>query len=88
MDADFLRPKSSHQHEKQHTLEPDYVKPKYGENEKICYMDTDGFTVHVKTEYIYIDIADIETRFDTSDFELDRPLPKRNNTKSNWINER
>ena len=26
----------------------DYVKPKYGENGKLCYMDTDSFIVHVK----------------------------------------
>ena len=34
------------------------------------------------------DIAeDIETRFDTSNFEIDRPLPKGKNKKSNWTNE-
>ena len=31
----------------------DFVKPKYSENAKICYMDTDGFIVHVKTDEIY-----------------------------------
>ena len=30
-----------------------YVKPKYGENTKICYMDTDRFIVLVNTEHIY-----------------------------------
>ena len=55
----------------------DYVKPKYGENAKLCYMDTDSFIVHVKADDIYKDIAeDIEIEFDTSNFELDRPLPK------------
>ena len=40
-------------------------------------MDTDSFIVHVKIENIYKDIAeDVETRFFTSDFELDRPMPK------------
>ena len=54
----------------------DYVKPKYDKNEKRCYMDTDSFTVHVKTNSIYKDIADdIETRFDT--FDLHRSLPNR-----------
>ena len=39
-------------------------------------MYTDSFLVHVKTEDIYKDIAeDVETRFDTSNFEIDRPLP-------------
>ena len=60
----------------------DYVKPKYGENAEICYMDTGSFNVHVKTDDIYKDIAeDVETRFDTSNFELDRPLPKGKNRK-------
>ena len=54
-----------------------YVKPKYGENAKLCYMDTESFIVHVKTDDIYKDIAEnVETRFNTSNFEIDRPLPK------------
>ena len=60
----------------------DYLKPKYGENSKLCYMDTGSFTVHVKTDDIYKDIAeDVEKRFDTSNFEIDRPLPKGKNKK-------
>ena len=70
----------------------DYVKPKYGENEKLCYMDTDSFIVHVKTDNIYKDMAeDVETRFGTSNVEIDRPLPKANKKKKrkkNWNNER
>ena len=35
-----------------------------------------------KTDDIYKDIVeDVETRFDTAHFELDRSLPKRNNEK-------
>ena len=57
-----------------------YVKPKYGENAKLCYIDTDSLIVHVKTDDIFKDIAeDVETRFDTSNFEIDRPLPKGKN---------
>ena len=45
-------------------------------------MDTDNFIVYVKTGDIYKDIADdVETRYDTSNFELDRSLPKRKNKK-------
>ena len=45
----------------------DYVKSKYGENAKLCYMDTGSFEFYIKTEDIYSDIAkDVETRFNTS----------------------
>ena len=55
----------------------DCVKPKYDKNAKLCYIDTESFIVYVKTNDIFIDIAqDVETRFDTSNFEVDRPLPK------------
>ena len=58
----------------------DYVKQRYGENAKIQYMDVYSFTVYVKTGYIYKDIAkDVQIRFDTSDFESDRPLPEGKN---------
>ena len=60
----------------------DYVKPKYGKKAKLRYMDTNSFIVYVKTDDIYKDIAeDVETRFDTSNYELEfnsieRPMPK------------
>ena len=55
----------------------DFVKPKYGEKAKLCYMDTDSFIAYIKTNDIYKDIAkDVETRFDTSNYELERPLSK------------
>ena len=45
-------------------------------------MDTDRFIFHVKADDIYKDIAkDIEKRFDTSNFETDRPLPRGKNKK-------
>ena len=49
-----------------------YVKLKYREKAKLCYIDTDGFIV-----YIYPHNAkDVETRFHTSNYELERLLPK------------
>ena len=58
----------------------DYVKPKYGEKAKLCYMNTDSFIVYIKKDDIYKDIVeDVETRFHTSNYELDRPLPKGKN---------
>ena len=53
------------------------TKPKYGGKAKLCYMDIDSFIVYIKTDDIYKDIAeDVETRFDISNYELDRLLPK------------
>ena len=49
----------------------DYMKPKYGNNVKLCHMDTDNK-----------DIAnDVEKRLDTSNYEVDRPLPTGKNKK-------
>ena len=54
----------------------DYVKQKYGEKSKLCYTDTD--IVYIKTDDINKNIEEnIETRFDTLSYELDRPLPKK-----------
>ena len=40
-------------------------------------MHTDSFTVHVKIDDIYKNTAeDVETRFGTSNFKIDRPIPK------------
>ena len=35
----------------------DYLKPKYRQKAKLCYMDSDSFTIYGKTEDIYADIA-------------------------------
>ena len=44
---------------------------------KFCYMDTNSFTVYVK-DAIFKDIAEyVENRFDTSSYEIDRPLPEK-----------
>ena len=60
----------------------DYIKPKYENNAKLCYRDTDSFIIHIKTEDVYEDIPDdVEKRFDTSNYEVNRPLPKSKNKK-------
>ena len=59
----------------------DYMIPKYGENIKLCYMDTDSYVYNIKTEDFYKDIAeDVEARFDTSGYK-DRPVPVEKNKK-------
>ena len=52
----------------------DYVKPKYDEKAKFCYMDTGSFVLYIKVDDMCTDTAkDVEARFDTSNYELDRP---------------
>ena len=58
------------------------MKPKYNDNVKLCYMDTDSFVMNIKTEDFYKDIAnDVEKRFDTSNYSVNRPLPTGKNEK-------
>ena len=57
----------------------DYIKPKYGNNVKLCYKDTDSFIMNIKTEDFYKDIAnDVEI---TSNYEVNRPLFTGKNKK-------
>ena len=49
---------------------------------KPCYMGADSFTDHVETDYINKNIAEeVETKFDTSNYELNKPVLKRKNKK-------
>ena len=36
----------------------DYIKRKYQDSTKLCYMDTESFVIHIKTKDFYEDIAD------------------------------
>ena len=51
----------------------DYMKPKYNDNVKLCYMDTDSFIMNIKNIVV--------NRFDTSNYEVKRPLPTGKNKK-------
>ena len=62
----------------------DYIKLKYQDNAKLCYMDTDSFIIHTKIEDFYKDIADyVKKWFDTSNYKEDdtRPLSTGMNKK-------
>ena len=53
----------------------DYMKPKYNDNVRLCYMDRDSFIMNIKTNDFYKDISDdVDNRFDTSYYEVKRPL--------------
>ena len=49
----------------------DYMKPKYNDNVRLCYMDTDSFIMNIKTNNFYKNIFDdVDNRFDTSNCEV------------------
>ena len=48
----------------------DYIKPKYTDKARLCYMDTDSFVMNIETDDFYKDIADdVDKWFDTSNFD-------------------
>ena len=58
------------------------MKPKYGDNVKLRYIDTDSFIMYIKMKDFCKDIADdVEKRFDTSNYEVNRRLPTGKNKK-------
>ena len=61
-----------------------YIEPKYQDRGKVCYMDTDSFIIHIKTEDFYEEIAnDVEKWFDISNYDGNdkRSLPLGKNKK-------
>ena len=62
----------------------DYVKPKYQDKAKLCYMDTDSFVINIFTEDFFKDVNNYAERwFDTSNDDKNdkRPLPIGMNKK-------
>ena len=58
------------------------TKPKYGDKAKLSFTDCDSFIVHVKSEDIHADLAgDVEKRYDTSNYEVERPITVGKNKK-------
>ena len=61
-----------------HEFWNNFVKPEYRAKAKLYYMDIDIFLVYIKRKDIYFDFSKaVGTRFDTSNYELYRRLPKR-----------
>ena len=62
----------------------EYIRLRYKDKAKLCYMDTDSFIILIKTKDFYEDIADdVEKWFDTSNYDKNdkRPLPTGTNKK-------
>ena len=62
----------------------DYIKSKYRDKAKLCYVDTDSFVIYIKAEDFFVDIAgDVKRWFDRSNFDKNdkRTLPIGENKK-------
>lgn len=65
----------------------DFSKPKYGDNVKLCYADTNCFKNHVKFKDIYEE-RNVDERFNTSNYEVKIKNTHRKKQKSNDTDER
>ena len=46
----------------------DYIKPKYQDNAKLCYMNTNSFNIHIKTQYqMFLKISQLMLKKDLID---------------------
>ena len=53
-----------------------YLKPKYNDKAKLCYMDTDSFVLNIFTKNVFEDIInDVERLFDTSNYDENDKIP-------------
>ena len=60
----------------------DYIKPKYRDNAKLCYMDNEIFIIYIKIEDFYEYTADdVKKWFDTSNYNVGRLLLNGMNKK-------
>ena len=51
-----------------------YIKPKYGDNAKLLFTDTDSLAYEIETEDFYRDISsDVSSKFDTSNYPKNHP---------------
>ena len=64
----------------------DYGNQNMEKKQKCICLYTERFIIYIKTEDIYSDIAkSVKARFYTSNYALDRPLPKEKNNKITGI---
>ena len=63
----------------------DVMKPKYGENIRMVYTDTDSFVFHTKTDDIYQDLQEINDEMDFSGYEKTKNALMQL-TRRCWVN--
>ena len=59
----------------------DVMKPKYGENIRMVYTDTDSFVFHTKTDDIYQDLKEINDEMDFSGYDKNHKCYDATNKK-------
>ena len=64
-----------------------FSKPKYGDNVKLCYVDTNCFKDHVKFKDIYVE-ENADERFNTLNYEVKIKNTHKKKQKSNDTDER
>ena len=51
----------------------DVLKPKYQDNIKLVYTDTDSYVIKVETDDLYEDFKEINEYMDFSDYNVEHP---------------
>ena len=65
----------------------DYIKPKYQNNAKLCYMDTDDVIIHIKSED-FMKILQMVLKKDLIHQIMNlKTIAYRKKEQSDWINE-
>lgn len=50
------------------------MKPAFNDNLEVCFMDTDSFLYHIKTDKIEESLRQLKSFFDFSNYPKDHPL--------------
>ena len=58
-----------------------HMEPKYGDNLKLCFTDTDSLLYEITTDDVYKDMQEDLHLYDTSDYPTDHPLHSDKNKK-------
>ena len=59
----------------------DVLKPKYNDDIKLVYTDTDSYVIKVDTDDLYEDFKEINDYMDFSDYPIERPIHDKTNKK-------
>ena len=64
-----------------YSFDYDVLKPKYQDNIKLVYTDTDSYVIKVETDDLYEDFKEINEYMDFSDYNVEHPNYDKTNKK-------